>query len=426
MGFVYPLFMKRMWIAKNIDIRALTLSLVVGALVVTLGWAASIRDVWGLLLSNAGSSTFGDLNIVTTTAGCLVDPGGLDVRGRLCSNWVLDPTAYPPEPYNYPQFWYKSLAEIGISGESTYWLGMFLIILFALSIGGLSYVTLKGASYPSRAVTILFLSLTPPSLLAMERGNTDIIVFSLIVTSIYALQYPRTLLAPLLLASATVFKLFPLGSAVALLVATNNRLRGVFVFSSLVVAGVSTYLTDFSKIAERTPQTTSLSFGSTILPQILSRIINGQDLSPNYARIIGLAIFLVFTLAFWFVVNLTNLGFAESRLGSTWSRFINDLTNDQSAKRMFLIGTGSFCFTYLLGSNFDYRVIFILPVLFALLRLQRIKSAAPWVLILLSIVFLLGNSDAGYSTIADIILLLIVPALAVAVAQIVLPYRFRL
>jgi hypothetical protein len=407
---------------NQIDTRALILSFGVGAMVFLLGWVISSRDLWGLLMPNAGDITFGDLNIVTTTAGCLSDPTGLDVRGDLCSNWALDPNSYPPEPYNYPSFWYKSLSALGVSSASTSWMGISLILLFALSVAGLAFLTLKRRSGSLvTSVIVLFLSLTPPSILAMERGNTDLIAFFLIVGSIFALQLPRNWAAPSLLALASIFKLFPIGAAVALLDAKNNRIRGIVIFSVFVMGGVSTYLSELSNIAERTPQTISVSFGSSVLPQTLSLYLTGEGLDSLLARFIGLLVFLVLGLLLLALLNGKSGRFSRSSLPSQWLRLVLDLRTDSTARGMFLIGSGAFCFTYLLGANFDYRAIFLLPVLFALLRLPRVKSAAPWLLILLSISLLLANSGSGYSTIGDLILLLVAPALTIAVAQLVLP-----
>jgi hypothetical protein len=413
--------MARAWKINQLDSRALILSFGIGAMVFLLAWLLSARNLWGLLLPNAGDKTFGDLNIVSATAGCLSDPAGLDVRGDLCSNWAFDPTAYPPEPYNYPSFWYKSLAAWGISSASTPWMGIFLIILFALSIAGLAFLTLKSNFSLETSVIILFLSLTPPSLLAMERGNTDLIAFFLIVVSIFALQLPGNWAAPCLLASAAIFKLFPLGAAVSLFDVRNNRVRGIVIFSILVMGGVSTYLSDLSNIAERTPQTISVSFGSSVLPQTLATYLIGQDLDSLLARLVGLLVFLVLTLLLWVVLNWKGGGSASFSLPSKWARLVLDLRKDSTSRGMFLIGSGSFCFAYLLGANFDYRAIFLLPTVFALLRLPRVNSAGPLLFALLSIVLLLANSGSGYSIAGDFILLLVVPALTIAVAQLVLP-----
>jgi hypothetical protein len=105
---------------------------------------------------------------------------------------------------------------------------------------------------------------------------------------------------------------------------------------------------------------------------------------------------------------------------------VSSLSNDPASKFLFVAGAGSFGLAYLLGANFDYRLIFLFLAVLGMIRIVDTKN--PLVLLAiaaLGIVFILANTPTGYSTIADVILALVAPIMLLIVVDLIVPNRLR-
>jgi hypothetical protein len=380
-----------------------------------LGLTLTITNKWIFLVQNSGEFKFGDLRNVTTTAGCVLNPEGRDAAGSMCSTWLTDTGSYPPAPYNYPTYWFKFLAFIGLGGESTNFLGIALIAMFALSMGFLTWLTLRGKAKYGASLGVFFLALTPPALLAMERGNTDLLAFTLMVLGILSLQSNRPWLALGFFTSATVFKLFPFGAGVALLGRGRRQAVAFGVFAAASTIGVISYFSELSYMASRTPQATFPSYGVSVFPMVISKYVFFQELDANAARIVGLVSLLLVIVS---IVGLAKKIGTKASLIQDWGHLINFLIQDRTAKLLFLPSVGTFTLSYLLGSSFDYRAIFLLPAALALIRMSDSLNPISFTTLVSAIVFLiLSNSSSTYSIVGDLILLGLVPFLMITLFE---------
>lgn len=401
------------------NVRAGFYSSLIATFVGILGLILTYFDNWKALVPGAQERAFGDLNIVTTTAGCVKQPMGNDVRGNPCSLWVYDLGAYPPEPYNYPSFWFRSLAFFEVTGENTHALGVALILLFALSIGLLAFLALGTMGSPTKAALLLGTACMPPGLLAMERGNTDIFVFAILVAGVLFLTRGNGWVSILAYSISGVVKIFPLGAVIALSQSGKDRFLKLGLAVFLTLLGISMYIPELSLIAERTPQATYPAFGSPVLPSIVSNHIFSTTLDSWVARALGFLVFaLIATIGYFKLVKEPKSSEPHSKVKEIWKVAIVILREDFVARVLFLSGSGAFCFTYLLGTNFDYRGIFLYPVIFSLIRVAGKSRSLDFFTGSLLLSVSLFNFPWGFTFLADGLLLFLTPLLALAAFQI--------
>src|SRR5271157_3978140 len=108
--------------------------------------------------------------------------------------------------------------------------------------------------------------LSPAVLLGLERGNCDLVVFTLLVLGMHALpRSPSVIRAPLmsiLIASLAVLKFFPAAAALALARGKRGWAIAVAVACFSVFAFIVAVDGHLHQIFMNTPQSFNLSFGS--------------------------------------------------------------------------------------------------------------------------------------------------------------------
>lgn len=388
----------------------------ISVLLATIGFSLSITNRWGALLPNA-MWPFADLGVLTGASDCLLLAP--TVPGDTCA-WTSLPNGYP-DYYNYPRFLYLTLAALGVGFESTWSLGLLFIALLSISVGLLTYLSLKGRPSLSKSVLIAFFALTPPFFLLMERGNSDTLAFFLFTIGVTLVSFRKTGFGAVVLSAAAVFKIFPFGAGLVILLPRERRTLHFYVFAFLAIAGVATYLPDLQLMLSRTPQSIGSAFGAAVLPYAISQFFFMFQLDPVVARLIGLLVFLVTTIFCFFLINKwgRNSGWSKD-----WFLMMDSLSRDAAAKYLFVSGAGSFGLAYLLGTSYDYRLIFLFPVALGLIRISNKDNLLVLVAIaMLASVFILANNDIVYSNIADVMLALVTPLMLLAVINQIFPGR---
>jgi hypothetical protein len=196
-------------------------------------------------------------------------------------------------------------------------------------------------------------------LLAVERGNIDLVIFSLLVFGFFLIERLRgevkTFSSSVLIVLLTILKIYPLASVVVL---ARNR-RGVL--TALVTAGfsvVALILTSghhLSQIVANTPQSLATSYGALpffirigehTLPILAAKIQEHPNIASIGAMILG-------TLSV----------FAGVVYSERLYRFLPRLDFGRATGCIAVSCMAIFCFTFLRGSNFNYRLIFLLGVM---------------------------------------------------------------
>ncbi len=311
----------------------------------------------------AKSPLFIDTHVITTGMDCL----------RLGYNvLVKNPCDILNRPLNYPKIWH-SLNYFGVTESSTLYIGFILCFLYFFSI----FSFFKKYNFDNFSYYIGFLIISPSLFLCLERGNIDLLNFFLLYLSLelYTIlnkKYTFISTFPLLLAS--LLKLYPIVAITYFLNSKNTIFKYLFFLVGLIfIFYVYTIKDDLKDISAATPNGILISYGVNTLPQFLidkelnffifsSKLFSIQLLCSNfifYFNEFAFSINLVFPFAFSIIFLILFFEiFTFKKLKETNFNFSNQI--DEYTVNAFLIGSTIYSFTYFLGNNWDYRMIFLL------------------------------------------------------------------
>jgi hypothetical protein len=276
---------------------------------------------------------FADLNTILTGIGCLaVNEIGDKISCDL-KNDVL---------WNYPKV-LLHLRVFNIDSKITFALGYFIAIIFILMLA------LFRDLNKIQKIFLAFLVFSPPLLLVVNRGNFDLLILSCIAMAGYALN--RNLkfcleLSYLLILFAASLKFYAL-FALPLLLFFNSSRRNYFYFVISSFGFLYFNFSDLRYLNQFIGRDMSGSFG---LPVLISHL-NGDTESNLNVFSFGSAIILIL-VSFYF--NFFNKRFYKVKISN-----YND--------HVFLLLSFSFAITWLLASNYYYRLvllIFVIPFYF--------------------------------------------------------------
>lgn len=293
---------------------------------------------------------FGDLRVIT---------GGAESRRQGLDPMMENPGDPWHRPLNYPRVW-QSLYRFGLTPDHTTIIGFTFIVLFLVGV----CLILPNASWRVLSVTLVVL-LSPATLLGMERGNIDLLMFFFISLAVIAAKRSPSFSAAAVFAGFAL-KLYPLFAGAILLRAGRST------FFRLIVAlfvATSTYViltySDFALIRAATQNGIVFSYGTMVLPTSL-----------------GIEASLATILSYLAVLLALLLGFTALRRKD----FPSEARKEATYLDAFRAGAAIYLGTFVLGNNWDYRLIFLiltLPQLFSWAG-GSARHAAGWSIAVLS------------------------------------------
>ena len=299
----------------------------------TVGW----DPTWRSLGVTPLQPHFFDMHVITDYAACAAK--GFD---------AYIPQSCNQDNFNIPPIWLY-LGYFGINGSHSTWLST-AIIAAAL---GVMIALFKGRSAIDGAVALAAI-LSPSVMMGVERGNLDLLILALVGTAALIYQEQRigrTLWSAAIISLATVLKLFPL-----FCVAASARFsRRTLLFVAFIAVFSLIYLADISHyvvlIRRNVPTTFILSYGYKAVFLGLDHLraeagLNAIALADTWIPI-ALAILILILAAATALINFQ------------YGRFFCVVLNSV-AGTAFLFGSGIYCGTFLLGTNFIYRLMFLL------------------------------------------------------------------
>ncbi len=315
-------------------------AVVVAALLVGTHTRGSVFAAWLMLHVPALSPLFADTRTVTHSIDCLLS-GQDPYTVRSFDPWN--------RTYNYPPIW-LDLRYLGVTSHSSNFLGT----IFAVMAISAFLLLLRARAWASAA--IIFFAVTSRSILfGVERGNTDEVIFFLLVFGFFLIdrQKPevRSWLKGTLIVLLTVLKIFPIAAVVALV---RNRKGVLTAFLTAVLslaALVATSEHRLPQIMANTPQDLYISFGSLVFfvtifkhtPHLLLAMIQ------HHPKIESIVVLLLAALSI-----VAGVSFRE-RL----NRFLPPLNFNQTRGSIAAAGLAIFALAFLRGSSYDYRLIFL-------------------------------------------------------------------
>lgn len=309
------------------------------------------------------------------------------------------------EIYNYPSVWAKGFALIGATEGSAPLITLLLMLAFWMSLWALAYLAIPGASRWPAVILLSTVGVSPPVLLAFQRGNIDLAVFALVTASIIALVARHSTTAGLLAGIATSLKLYPVGLILMLAGEPRRRARSITVFLIVTVIAGILLTRELPAMMSRAPQIDGASFGAGLLPLlVLDRVATAP--SPLANKAIGVVLFLMLLVA---IVLITS---SVPTLRSGAKRLIADCDRDAAARALVLAGSGVFLTAYLIGPSFDYRLIFLIPAIAGFLRLGSRTGVSLALLLLVQMLLSYSRYVGALEYLSDLMLLLVAPGLA--------------
>lgn len=278
----------------------------------------------------------------------------------------LDPMLENPgdpwqRPLNYPRIW-QLPAHLGLREEHT----EAVASLFALALLFGIWRLRRLADSTTAALLLLLALFAPTTWLAIERGNSDMLVFALVAAAVTVAATDdrrpartraattvattgasrlRAQTGPLLVTLAGVLKLFPIAALAAFVdVRANRTVRRLL--PALVLFGVylSGTAADLGEIHRGTLSAHWVSYGMRSLPAWLAEQAHVPSQWLYGVAAIALAVVV------WLAVR-------------TRRRIHLDAAGTPRALQAFRAGAAVYLLTFVAGESFDYRLVFLVLVL---------------------------------------------------------------
>ena len=316
----------------------------------------SLVAAWKILGQPALSPLFADTRTIAHSIDCL-QRGQDPFLVRTFDPWH--------RLYNYPPIW-LDLRYLGVTSRSSNLLGSVLALMTVIS-----FLLLFRARTWLTSV-IVFLAVTSKAVLfAVERGNTDQMIFFLLVVGFFLIDHQKTAvrnpLKSALIVCLTVLKIFPVVAAVVLV---RNRKSTLIVLLTALLSIAALKLTSgayLPLVLGNTPQDTYVSFGAfpffAAVFSHLSGFVTG--IVQHHVKVSSIGAFLLAVLSIA----------AGIRFRDQLNRFLPPLDFDDSRGGIAAAGLAIFCIAFVRGSSYDYRLIFLMGALAYLVEVLNRRNA---------------------------------------------------
>ena len=286
--------------------------------------------------------------------------------------------------YNYMPVWVQFL-KLGIHQKYYLIFGTTSALLFYFVF--FKFITIK--KFQDLFIYILVI-LSPPVMLAIERGNADLFIFFLCFAFLYLIRKKNLILnffSYILIFISSLLKFYPI-FLVFIFFKRNfwNKIFAIITFLTFSLYIIINF-SDILLIKEKTHETFFFSYGYNVLEEGLNNIHykltsifhasknyilgdyqnfkNGvfNILYTNDFKNKSFIISRLFLLLIIILIFLKNVIYKDN----------NKILNDQDYL-FFILGGSIFCGTFILGANFDYRLIFLLFTFPYLIKLKESKK----------------------------------------------------
>lgn len=263
--------------------------------------------------------------------------------------------------YNYPRPWLL-LGHLGINQEHT---AAFAAVLGAAFFAGL-------LAFPERSTGViagagmLAIAFSPAVMLGYKAGNTDLLMFFLVAMAILGLSRSSLVARGLgcaAIAAGFVLKIFP-AFALAAILGWRPRYCLPALAVAILLAGSYGVIQhdELSAVRNATPQGGSVSYGRTVAA------LRFVELSPALGKIA--------VAASWAGIAAGGLLLAGGMLAQrpTLPAEVGGEAGIELSLRSlaaFRAGAMVYCGTFVLGSNWDYRLMFLIFTVPALVSIAR-------------------------------------------------------
>jgi Glycosyltransferase family 87 len=304
----------------------------------------SVFAAWRMLQIPSTTPLFVDTRTITDSIDC-VAKGQDPYVERNCDSWH--------RLYNYPPIWLDA-RYLGVTSRSSNLIGTAISILMVSTL-----LLLFNARTWISAILIFFAVTSLSVLFAVERGNIDQLIFFLLVIGFFWIEQrraaSRVYLSGSLIVLLTILKIYPIVAATLFLRYRNGLIKMLLVAVFAITALFLTSEHRLHAIFANTPQAVDATFGGYPFFLAISqhtvrfwRPIIEAD--PNIARIGA--------------ILLGSLAVAAGAIyGNRFERLLPNIDFERARGCITVSCLAIFCFAFISGANFNYRLIFLLGVL---------------------------------------------------------------
>ena len=300
-------------------------------------------DWWLLRVSGIrGGGNFIDLGDVLRWSDCFHEVGSsvYDINDGKCGGYL------------YGSALLRALNFLGINASQTKFWGIGVGVVFCISLGFLAAL-LDSQKVVSRIVIWMVLS-SPPLWLLVERGNIDELIFLLVLISSFLLFRGFDLVAIAIIAITALFKFYTLPLLLILSITSKSKKSRVAALVTFLVT-VPFIAIDYFKIQSDFPSVWFISFGAPSIGLWINLV--GENLGLSWLHIgapAGHVLGLIVFVASIAILRIFTMRRSEDLVFLDYRE-----TTKKESDTLFLILGSVFITCYLLGMNYDYRLIFI-------------------------------------------------------------------
>jgi hypothetical protein len=288
-------------------------------------------------------------------------PRFLDMDGITTGVEVLhqggDPLAADPvdsiqRTVKYPRIWLYAFSALGMTSAN---LAIASLTFCALYLACMS-VLISQAKHSTDVLVLLLASLSLAPLLAMERGNNDLFLFSLVF---FGCLISDKNLRSAIFAVAAVLKIYPIAALAVDVVQRPKKGRTVpLALTCVVLFLFALQYRDLVLIGKNLPHSGSLSFGILSLRELAVP----ERLRHGWFALLGWAVILVCA------------GAGLAAVANAWKKLPELESSIQYSRygEMFSAFGAMYVFTFAIASNSDYRLILLLPTIPLTLEMARV------------------------------------------------------
>jgi hypothetical protein len=275
--------------------------------------------------------------------------------------------------------------------------------LFVFAVGTISWLTVTTSRTPLfSSVFITIAACAPPTWLALERGSTEVVIFFIVSLSWLMYAIGNRWVAAVALGIATFMKFYPVGAGFVFWRKSRFSWGPLITFLAVATGGVVLILADLRIILHETPQPTGGAFGSSLLLRMYEAPL---------PRVLGALMFVICASLYIWLLKLHRIGLVRRDA----IQLVEDLRSDSVAAALVIYGGGVFTAAYVLGTNYDYRLIFLVFLVAGLALTWRCR-VAKWLLVLI-VLSLYGSYPATYAVefAVDVLWVFLAPAIGLLV-----------
>ena len=307
---------------------------------------------WKIFFPLSSPNRFLDLELITFNAACYASNPMVEIKDLLC-----DPTG---RAFNYPRAMLEIASKSGVQGSDTFFLGVvFQVALVAVLFLLISNIRSNFERLRStfQLIFCAFLVASPPVFFVLERGNTDSLMFVLVLVALFLNLFNRHFSSMLIFVAFTI-KLYPIAAITPFLVTKKFRSTG-WILITFACCWAFFNLSDYYRVWNSSPLYEWYSFGLRAIPYQLTTYLpyalTGKS-GVLLSQLLGGLLF-VFCCILYLVLLKHSKRFNESFSGEL-KRFLS-LKPRESL--LIMASTNVFFLTYFMGLNWDTKLLFLIP-----------------------------------------------------------------